>query len=168
MRMLRNTPALAAAGLLCGCVNLSRSEPVAALAPEVAADGRVTEVALTRGDIAVSPEFEDIFRQRVQAKLDGCARGTRLLRLEARIDRLDKANPVVTAVVAGANVLRGSARLVDAATGEALGEYRIGSTVVGGRVAVIRMAQAEEQMSDAFGQELCRQAFATQAAPAQP
>ena len=105
------------------------------------------------------------FRQHVQARLDGCAKGQHPLRLEARIDRLSKANPLLSAAVAGANVLRGTARLVDVATGEAGGEYRIGQTVVGGRIAVIRMAQAEDQLSDRFGQELCQQAFAAPAAP---
>ena len=159
----------AAAGLLSGCVNLSRSAAVAELPTELARDGRVEEVVLTQAPPTVSPEFADLFRQRVKAKLDGCATGTRPLRLEASVERLTRTNPVVTAVVAGANVLRGTARLVDVATGEPAGEYQIGSTVVGGRIAVIRMAEAEEQMSDAFGQELCRQAFGTSAAaPAAP
>jgi hypothetical protein len=110
----------------------------------------------------VSPAFEAIFRQRVKTRLDACAKGERSLRLEAIVERLTRTNPVVTAVVAGANVLRGTARLLDAATGEAVGEYQIGRTVVGGRVGAIAMAQSEEQLSDAFGQELCTQAFSAQ------
>ena len=62
-------------------------------------------------------------------------------------------------VIVGANVLRGSARLVDPSTGQLVGEYEIGQTVIGGRIAVVEMAEAEEQMSDAFGEELCEQAF---------
>ena len=162
MSILRVSALFAAAVLASGCVSLSRSEAVTALSEAAAQEGRVTEIVLDKGEISVTPEFDAIFRQRVQAKLDGCARGQRPLRLEARIERLSKANPLLTAVVAGANVLRGTARLVDAASGEQVGEYRIGQTVVGGRIAVIRMAQAEEQMSDGFGQELCRQAFAAQ------
>jgi hypothetical protein len=160
MTVLRLAAVLAAAGLASGCVNLSRSAPVAALPAEAARDGRVDEVVLTKAPETVSPEFAALFRERVKAKLDGCATGARPLRLEASVERLTRTNPVVTAVVAGANVLRGTARLVDVGTGQVVGQYRIGSTVVGGRIAVIRMAQAEEQMSDAFGQELCEQAFA--------
>jgi hypothetical protein len=126
----------------------------------------VDEVVLLSGPGTVSPQFEAIFRERVKAKLAGCARGDRPLRLEASVERLTRTNPVITAVVAGANVLRGTARLVDAGTGEPAGEYQIGRTVVGGRVAAIVMAQAEEQLSDAFGEELCRQAFSPAAAPA--
>lgn len=162
MSISRVSALFGAAVLLSGCVSLSRSAAVTPVTEEVASDGRVVEIVLDKGDVAVSSEFDEVFRRHVQAKLDGCARGRRPLRLEARIDRLSKANPLLTAVVAGANVLRGTARLVDVATGESVGEYRIGQTVVGGRIAVIRMAQAEEQMSDGFGQELCRQAFGAQ------
>lgn len=164
---------IGAAGLalgagLGGCVNLSRSAPVEPLAADLARSGRVEEVVLSEAPRTVSPEFEAIFRQRVKAKLDACAKGDRPLRLEADVDRLTRTNPIVTAVVAGANVLRGSARLVDVATGAPAGTYQIGRTVVGGRVGAIVMAQAEEQLSDAFGEELCRQAFAPGAATAAP
>jgi hypothetical protein len=138
---------------------MSRSAAVSPLPSDWAASGHVTEITLTHGALKVTPEFDAIFKAHVKAKLDACAQGARPLRLEARIDRLDKANPVLTTVVAGANVLRGEARLVDLATGQAVGDYRIGQTVVGGRVAIITMGQAEEQLSDAFGEELCKQAF---------
>jgi hypothetical protein len=151
---------IGAAALLGGCVNLSRSAVVAPLPGELAQGGRVDEVVLVGAPESVSPEFEAIFRQRVKARLDACATGQRPLRLEASVERLTRTNPVVTAVVAGANVLRGTARLIDGATGQPAGEYQIGRTVVGGRVAAIAMAQSEEQLSDAFGQELCDQAFA--------
>lgn len=154
----------AAAALLGGCVNLSRSAALAPVPADIAEDARIEEVVLAQAPETVSPEFAALFRARVKAKLDGCARGTRPLRLEASVERLTRTNPVVTAVVAGANVLRGTARLVDVATGEVVGEYQIGRTVVGGRVAVIKMGQAEEQLSDAFGQELCEQAFPTRSA----
>ena len=163
--MLRVLGALPLLLLLTGCVSLSRSAPVAAIPGDLAASGRVTEIVLSKGPTTVSPEFEGIFRSRVQAKLDQCATGQRPLRLEATVERLTKTNPVVTAVVAGANVLRGTARLQDIETGAFAGEYQIGQTVIGGRVAVIVMAEAEEQMSDAFGEELCKQVFAKPAAP---
>lgn len=153
-----------AAVSLSGCVSMSRSEPVSPLSSDWATSGRVTEVNLTRGALKVTPEFDGIFKSRVKAKLDACAKGTRPLRLEAKIDRLDKANPVVTTVVAGANVMRGEAQLIDIATGKPVGDYKVGQTVVGGRFAIITMGEAEEQMSDAFGDELCKQAFVPVAA----
>ena len=142
-----------------GCASLSRSETMAPLEAG-AQDAHVAEIVLVKvGELNLTPEFDRIFTARVKAKLDACATGVRPLRLEARIDRFDKANPVITALVAGANVLRGWAVLSDVATGAPVAEYKIGQTVVGGRLAVVLMAEAEEQLSDAFGDELCRQAF---------
>ena len=145
---------------LAGCMSMSRSATVTPLSADLTAGGRVTEIVLTQGPgVKVTPQFESIFKSRVQAKLDACAKGSRALRLEAAVDRLDKANPVVTAVVAGSNVLRGSARLVDPGTGQVVADYTVGRTVIGGRFAVVVMAEAEEQLSDGFGEELCKQAF---------
>lgn len=155
-----------ALGALCltGCVSMSRSQTVSSLSPDLTATGRIDSIRLTRGDLKVTPEFNTLFRDRVKAQLDGCAKGTRPLRLDASINRFDKANPVLTTLVAGANVLRGEARLVDVATGKVVGVYQIGHTVVGGRLAILKMGEAEEQLSDAFGKELCQQAFPSKTA----
>src|SRR5437899_12741179 len=116
--MIKALLAAGAALALSGCVSLSRSSTVTALPASDAARLRVAEIRLTVAQgVKVSPKFDDIFRQHVQAKLDACAAGDRPVRLEARVDRLDKSNAVMTAVVAGANVLRGSARLVDVNSG---------------------------------------------------
>lgn len=140
------------------CVSMSRSSTTTAL--DAAGGARVSEVRLTTDEgVTVRPEFADIFRQRVQTRLDGCATGARPLRLEASITRLDRANPVQVAIIGGANVLRGQARLVDPATGRTVAEYEIGRTVVGSRLSIFQMSESEEQLSDAFGDELCDQAF---------
>jgi hypothetical protein len=152
---------------LAGCMTMSRSAVVAPMSADQARDGRISEIVLTRSpDLKVTPKFDEVFKSHVQAKVDGCFKGSRPLRLEAKVDRFDKANPVLTAVVAGANVLRGSARLVDVATGQQVADYTVGSTIVGGRFAVVVMAEAEEQLSDSFGDELCKQAFPKAAATA--
>jgi len=159
--ILTAVPALALL-LLGGCVGLSRSETVSAISAADAAGGRIETVTVKRGTALkkLTPQFDDIFRSRVKAKTDACATGSRPLRLEATLDRVDKANVAMTAVIGGANVLRGEARLVDVATGKTVGSYKIGKTIVGGRFGAIAMAEAEEQLSDAFGDELCTQAFA--------
>lgn len=149
-----------AALALSGCVSMSRSSTVQALSGDLASTGKVTEVTLRRdGDIKVTPEFDTLFKTRVQAELDKCAKGTRPLRLEASITTLDKANPAMTLLIAGKNAVRGQARLVDARTGKVVGDYEIGQTVVGSRLAIIQMSQAEEQVSSGFGEEVCKQAF---------
>jgi hypothetical protein len=145
---------------LAGCMHMSRSAVVTPVAAADAAQLKVTEIRLDVAEgVKVTPAFDGIFREHVQAKLDACATGQRPVRLEARVDRLDKSNAVLTAVVAGANVLRGSARLVDVATGQTVADYTVGQTIVGGRFAVVVMAEAEEQLSDSFGEELCKQLF---------
>ena len=143
-----------------GCMNLSRSVPVTPMAAGAQASYRVGEVRLALDpEIQASPEFQGIFQQRVQNELNDCATGSRPLRLEASIARLDRANPVQVAIIGGANVLRGNARLVDPADGRVVGEYEIGSTVIGARFAAFSMAESEEQLSTNFGRELCDQAF---------
>lgn len=161
---MNRTTMLAIMGLaaisLGGCVSLSRSETVSDLGAEWRGNVRVNEVRLTRDpDLKVTEGFDALFKSHVQAKLDACAKGGREVRVEASLTRFDKANPALTVLVAGANVLRGEARLVDVATGKVVADYAIGRTIVGSRLAVIKMGEAEEQMSDAFGEELCAKAF---------
>ena len=154
---------IAAAVAASGCVSMSRSSEVTGLDAGRAAGSRVSEVRLTTDEgVTVRPEFDGIFRQHVQSKLDECATGARPLRLEASISRLDRANPAQVLLIGGANVLRGNARLVDPATGAVVAEYEIGKTIVGSRLGIFQMAESEEQLSDAFGSELCDQAFAGQ------
>jgi hypothetical protein len=158
--VIRSLIVTVSAVILCGCVSMSRSQAVAPLPADWSKTGRIEEIVLTRAELKVTPGFDEVFKSRVKAKLDACATGTRPLRLEANIDRLDKANPLMTTLVAGANVLRGQARLVDIATGQVVADYKVGKTIVGGRFAIVVMGEAEEQLSDAFGEELCKHAFA--------
>lgn len=152
--------AAAASAALAGCISTSSSEAVFGLPSNWSSDSRIESVVLQRDpELNVSTEFDDLFRERVKAGLDRCAAGSRPLRLEARLDKLTKANPFVTAILFGQNKVRGTARLVDVATGQMVGEYRIARTVTGSRVGVIAMAEAEEQLSDGFAAEICRQAF---------
>lgn len=149
--------------MLAGCISTSNSAAVSDLPVNWRSDARVESVTLQRSpDLNVTPEFDAMFTARVQAKVATCATGSRALRIEARLDKLTKANPFVTAVLFGQNKVRGSARLVDVATAQVIGEYTISRTVTGSRLGVIAMAEAEEQMSDGFGAEICRQAFSVE------
>jgi len=162
---MRLSPVVLAASALAavsvsGCVSMSRSSSVTALDATAAAGARVSEVRLATDEgVTVRPEFAGIFREHVQSKLDECATGSRPLRLEASISRLDRANPAQVLLIGGANVLRGNARLVDPANGRVVAEYEIGKTILGSRLGIFQMAESEEQLSDAFGSELCEQAF---------
>ena len=46
----------------------------------------------------------------------------------------------------GANVLRGSARLIDASTGQVVADYKVGKTIVGGRFAIVVMADPDREL----------------------
>ena len=153
---------LGAAGLA-ACVSVHRSDTLAALPADLVGNARIESVAVAHEpQIKVSSEFDTAFAERVKSKLDGCAKGAKPLRLEASIRRLDKTNPAVTLVIGGGkNAVRGHARLIDPATGAAVAEYEIGQTVLGTRLATVQMVQPEKQMGEAFGDELCRQAFPT-------
>lgn len=161
--MKRTAIAAAIGGVLLigACVSMSGSEAVSTLPADIAANARVEEIRLTRGDIKVGEGFDELFRTRVKAKLDACAKGSRALRLDASIHKYERTNPVITTIIAGRNVIRGEARLTDIATGKEVAVYQIGHTVVGGKLGILAMGQAEQQLSDAFGTELCNQAFAT-------
>ncbi len=160
MKIWTMAAAAGAALVLAGCISKSDSAPIASMPEDWSRSSRVETVTLDRDPaIEVSGEFDSIFQQRVRAKLDACATGARPLRMEARLQKLSKANPFVTAVLFGQNKVRGTARLVDVETGRVVGEYKIGQTITGSRLGVIAMAEAEEQLSDAFGAEVCTQAF---------
>lgn len=166
-RIVLALSAAVTAASLAGCISTSSSRPVSALSGDWQTDSRVVEVTLQRSpDLNVTPEFDTLFTQRVKARVDACTNGSRQLRLEAKLDKLSKANPFVTAILFGQNKVRGSARLVDTATGDVVGEYTIGRTVTGSRIGVLQMAEAEEQLSDGFGAEICRQAFSVEPTPA--
>lgn len=158
---MKTALAAAALGLLMlpGCVSLSRSHVDQAMAKDLRTQGRVTQVKLTSGPNDISGEFRQVFEQRVADKLHNCADGDRPLRLEAEVTVVDKANPLVTVVLADANRVRGDVVLYDVRTNKAVGRYRIGRTIVGSRFGLIQMAEAEEQLSDAFGTEVCEKVF---------
>jgi hypothetical protein len=153
---------IALAGLsLTACVSTHHSSVVSALPADIAASGRVESVAFAHDEgIKVSAGFDEAFKTRVKAELDSCAKGSRPLRLEATLSRLDKTNPAVTLVLGGGrSAVRGHAKLIDVATGKTVGEYEIGQTVFGTRLATVQMLQPEKEMAEAFGQEVCLQAF---------
>ena len=71
-----------------------------------------------------------------------------------------KANPAMTFLVGDSNVIKGQAVLIDPATGRKVADFDITRSVGGGGlIAAAGMSQAEEQMTEAFGKEICKRAF---------
>ncbi|AQR60325.1 hypothetical protein BZG35_00640 [Brevundimonas sp. LM2] len=160
MKTIITCAAVAAIGLS-GCVTSSGGDTIKALSPERARAASIGDVVLTAAPTTVSGEFAALFDRLVTEELAKCAKGSQPLRLEIRLSELKAANPAMAYLVGDSNVIRGTAVLRDPATGETVGDYEISrSAGGGGLIAAISMAEAEEQMSRAFGAELCKRAFA--------
>lgn len=141
-----------------GCASSSGTSTVRGLASELVTGGRVTDVRLMDGE-AGSSEFRRAFTSRVHDRLNACARGSTPLILEISLDEFKGANVVVAALIPAQSKISGTARLLDA-SGETVGEYHIQrSLTAGGVVGATLAAQAETTMSQAFGDEVCKQAF---------
>lgn len=163
MRQIFAVLAFAALG---ACASSKGSMTLSPLPPGVAADSRVEAVTLLSIPEGVSGEFRGLFEKRVADKLAACATGARPLRLEASVSKMRKNEPLATWLVGDRNRIIGEAALLDAATGEVLGRYHVRRGLgAGGSWGVLLLAEAEEQMTSAFGDELCRQAFGKGGAP---
>ncbi|MBJ7484048.1 hypothetical protein [Brevundimonas sp.] len=146
---------------LSGCVTSSTGDTIKPLSADRARDASIGDIVLVAKPDTVSAEFAGIFETRVREELAKCATGSSPLRLNVRIIEMKGANAAMTVLVGDSNVIRGSAALIDPATGEIVGDYEINqSTGGGGLIAAVSMGQAEEQMSRAFGKALCDRAFA--------
>ena len=152
--------AVAAALLLAACESAGGTSVTTALPTAIASAARIQTVAL-HGVPAqgVSEGFADTFQAGVQKELDKCAKGDTPLTLDVTLTMFDRANPAMTWLIADANRISGTAHLIDA-SGAVVGEYQISRQfAASGLIGVAMMANAEDQMSAAFGAEVCKQAF---------
>ena len=154
--LLSIVPCLAAAA----CVSSGGGDTVKQINSDLSANARVSEVVVASAPANVSAQFQTVFPQKVMEKLGECAKGQTPLRLEATITEFKKANPATTWLVGSSNLIKGTAKLVNPTTGEVVADYDVTRSVGGGGlIAVAGMAQADEQMSSAFGDEVCKRAF---------
>lgn len=150
---------LAAAFLLVGCQSSTGSATLTALPQVVRADARVVTIALQNTPQGTSSAFEAVFAERVQSRLSDCAAGTRSLKLEVTLDGWSAANPALALFAPAQSQISGVARLLDD-SGAVVGVYRIRrSFTMGGVGGMVMATGAETHMSNAFGEELCKQAF---------
>lgn len=149
-----------AAAALAGCVARSRSLAEAPVPIDITREGRVDIVNVDYVPVMrkVTAEFPTIFTTKVKRRLDRCAQGTRALRLDASVTDYVRTNAVTSTLLVGRNRIRGVAVLTDLQTGRVVGRYKIDRTFVG-RYGVLAMGPAQDQLSAAFGGEVCRKAF---------
>jgi hypothetical protein len=155
------TPALAGLLLLGGCVSAGSSGAINPLPSALAGGARVASVELRNTPDGASSGFDSRFEAAVQTQLNKCATGAEALTLEVSLDGYYAPNPAMAAFAPMKSLVSGVARLRDAG-GTIVGEYRIErSLMIGGIAGAIAAANAESNMSNAFGEELCKQAFRT-------
>lgn len=156
-------PALAGLFLLGGCVSAGASGAVKPLPSALVAGTRIASVELRNTPDGTSPGFDIRFEAAVQARLDNCAAGSEALTLEVSLNGYYAPNPAMALFAPMKSQISGTARLRDAG-GAVVGEYRIErSLMIGGIAGAVAAANAESNMSNAFGEELCKQAFRAQA-----
>ena len=148
----------ASAALLTACAG-GGGDTITALPRDIAANARVADVTVAVPADS-SPELAAALQTRISGKLGACAMGSRPLNLQVTITEFHSGNAAATFLVGSSNNIRGSARLVDPATGAVVGDYEINRSVGGGGlIAMAAMANSQNQMGDAFGEEICNQAF---------
>lgn len=141
-----------------GCASSSGTRATRDLTADLASSGRVTAVSVANGGPG-SETFREAFASRVQERLNGCAQGSTPLKAEITLDSFQPASVVMAALIPAQSRIGGTTRLIDA-DDVTVGEYRIQrSLTAGGVVGATLAATAETQMSNAFGDELCKQAF---------
>jgi len=151
---------LVAAAFLGGCVSSGGGDTVKQIASNVSTSSYVDKIVLVSAPHNVSTTFPATFTEKVKSKLDRCATGKAPLRLEVMIIEFHQSNPAMTVLVGSSNLIKGTARLIDPATDAVVADYDVTRSVgAGGLLGAAIMADGESQMSDAFGDELCKRAF---------
>lgn len=146
--------------MVAGCVSSGGADAIHPLASAVSAQSFVQEVVVTEAPATVRPEFKAIFAARTLAKLKACAHGDKPLRVEFAIADFHQSNGAKTYLIGDANRIHGVAKLVDPADGSVVGDYDISRSVGGGGlIAAMAMSHGQEQLADAVGDQLCKQAF---------
>ena len=145
---------------LSACVSSGGADAIKPIASDVSESSHVKTVVLTSAPVGVDAAFRDRFVAAVQSRLSGCAKGARPLRLELAVQDFHGSNGFKTWALGDSNHVRGSARLVDPASGVVVADYDVNRSVGGGGlIAAVAMGNPDQQMGVAFGDEVCKQAF---------
>jgi hypothetical protein len=152
---MQRLAATAAAALLAGCAGVTSGGPYLELTPELQAGARVDLITMSSEWLRSEDDFSDTFVDEVREELRLCATGPRRLNLRVHVQHLQRGDRTPEAM----HDLSALAEFVDPASGLVVGRYPI---VVSAGVPDALAAQfADRQMivSEAFGRELCLQAF---------
>ena len=146
--------------LLGACAPMTVGGPPMALAPEFVSGASVDTIYMSSEWLRSEEDFSDTFTEEVREELTLCATGPKRLDLRVHLDDLRRGSRLDEVLRGEAEQqLSGLVEFVDRGSGAVVGRYPIAvSTRTQGRLAA---ALADRQMvvSEAFGRELCRQAF---------
>jgi hypothetical protein len=146
--------------VLAGCVARGSSDTVTQLPTQLAEHAYVSDIDIKSVPADAAPDFKTKLQAALEAKLKTCAKGDHPLRMNVSIARFAGENAAKTILVGSSNVIKGSAQLIEPADGKVVGDYDIARSMGGGGViAAVGMAGAEDQMTSAFADEVCDQAF---------
>ena len=158
---MKRLAGFAAAAMLAGCASQAMvGGPPMALAPELMAGARVDTIYMSSDWLRSEEDFSDTFTDEVREELTLCATGPRRLDMRVRLDDFRRGSRIEEVLRAGsAQQLAGVVEFFDPASKAVVGRYPIMvSTVIEGRMAAL-VADRQMVVSEAFGRELCRQAF---------
>ena len=146
--------------LLSACVSSGGGDAIRPLASSISRDAYVARVTVTEAPSTARPEFKTVFADRSAQKLRTCAHGSRPLWLNVAVSEFHQSNGAKAYLLGDANRIKAVAKLIDPDTGAVLGDFDINRSVGGGGLLpAIAMSHGQEQMADAFADELCKRAF---------
>lgn len=152
--------AVGAMALLCACASSVVGGPPMRLPAELAQGARIDVISMDSDWLRTNEDFSGTFTDEIREELDLCATGPRRLNMSVRVEDLRLGNRA-QGVLNGRSEhhLSGVVEFVEPETRAIVGRYHL--SVAAGTESGIEALVADRQMvvSEAFGRELCLQAF---------
>ena len=146
--------------LIAGCAS-STTEAVMRLDPARAASVGLGEVVVTNASGVESDTLVQTMTAAIRDKIEECATGNVPTRFEVRVTEMKGQNAAKTMLLGDSNRARGSVKLIDMASGATIGDYDLNhSKGSGGIIGMIALADAERNMGNAFGDQICDKVIA--------
>ena len=121
------------------------------------------EVLVTNASGATSDTLVSTMTSTLREKIGECAVGSTPTRFEVTITEMKGQNAAKTLFLGDSSGARGKVKLVDIATGATIGDYDlVHSKGSGGVLGMIALADAEQDVSNAFGDQICREILAAE------
>jgi hypothetical protein len=133
--------------------------PAIDLPAEIAADAQVDVIRMSTDWLNAREDFSDTFDWQVGAHLRQCAKGKRKLTLRTHIPDLRKEDLIGRLFRRGEHQMLAAAELIDRKSKAVVARYYFDLGVDSGAFAKALVAEPELMLSQAYGKELCAQAF---------